>query len=165
MPRSALTLRKIDRFLPKLGQQRVELLADLGRELLLDVEDLLAQLALCARELVLDRPRAPSRTRSTCPAAAATAPWSPSVRASYSVFDALRQRLGLGAGVLLDGREPLADVLGELRRFPRQALFDAGEPLIEIAHLPAEENVADLVETRRAGLVRTCRPRLCLPGT
>ena len=111
-----LDAAQVDGFLPELGQECIELLADLGRQLLLDVEDLLTQLALRASELILDQagPLLEFGRRLLQLARQILGRRRPRL---VLALDSLGEGLGFGAGVLLDGRQPLADILAECRRF------------------------------------------------
>ena len=61
-------------------------------------------------------------------------------------LQAVVQGLDFPAEERLDRREPLADLLPEVAGFPGQLRLELGELPIGVAHLHAEQEVADLFE-------------------
>ena len=151
--RSALSLRNLTRLVRQAREHVVHFLADVVAQALVLFEDLLAQLALALGELLVERGRAAfERSGGVLDFARHRA-----VRLEAAVvlgLDVVRDRLELGLRVLLERGKPAADLLFQIRGFLDDAIFEAGEAAIELAHLIAEQDVADLVDAGRASAVR-----------
>jgi hypothetical protein len=69
-------------------------------------------------------------------------------------LDAIGQRLGLLLHELLERGDPLADVLSQICALLQESLIEAVEPSLIVAHLAAEQDVADLVDVAAAQFFR-----------
>jgi hypothetical protein len=127
--------------------------AEIVSETLILLEDLLPQLALAFRQLLVERRRTPFERGSRVFDLARHG----AVRFDAAVvlrLDVIRERLELGLRVLLERREAAADLFFQIHRFLDDAILEAAEAAIEFAHLVAEQDVAHFVDAGRTGVRR-----------
>ncbi|MGC4081355.1 MAG: hypothetical protein QM736_04385 [Vicinamibacterales bacterium] len=128
-------------------------LLEVVRQPLVLFEQLLAELTVSARVLLVDRRRLPFE----CPRRFLQLDGEAAVRIGPIVpfrFDLRFERLRFAADVGLECVEAFAHVVLQARRFLDEPFFEACEPPLEVAHLVAEEDVANLVEARRGRAAR-----------
>jgi hypothetical protein len=68
-------------------------------------------------------------------------------------LDPIGQRLGLLLDELLECREPLADLFLQIGGVLREAILEPAEPPVGVAHLAAEQDVANLLDVAAGVLV------------
>ena len=148
--RSALSLRSSCAVRDSVPRIVLDLLLEVVAEPLVLLEHLLAEFALPLGMLLVDRGRlALERARRFLQFDGQAA-----VRVGPVVplgLDLAFERLGFTADVRLQRIEPLAHVVLEAGGLLDEPFLEPGEAPLDVAHLVAEQNVANLVETRRGG--------------
>jgi hypothetical protein len=159
----SLVATEISRLPAQARKHGVDLVANVVGELPVHLEDLLAELALGAGELVVEQADllVESSRRRLHLARNAGSGFLPFV---VLCLDALKQGLGFDPRELLEGGEPPPQVFFEIGRFARESLLDPCESPIEIPHLTSEEDVPNFVQTGGAGFVTGGWPDLALLG-